>query len=281
MKMRTSTNGHHGSMRRVAPVIVLLILLCLCGCGKLESLRPESLQQSQSETQQTPAETQTPEPEAQEQPEPEAPEEEPEEPLQEPEETAQEPEEPAQESEDESWKLILVNADHPMPEGYSVTLKELRNDQWVDERIYPELQQMFDDARAEGVYPLINESYRSAERQQEILDSYIDTYLASGMEEEEARAEALKLVAVPGTSEHQLGLALDIISETDEDDTATWQWLNENCWRYGFILRYPEEKIQITGITYEPWHFRYVGVEAAQEITERGITLEEYLGAVR
>ncbi len=278
MKMRTSTNGHHGSMRRVAPVIVLLILLCLCGCGKLESLRPESLQQSQSETQQTPAETQTPEPEAQEQPEPEAPEEEPEEPLQEPEETAQEPEEPAQESEDESWKLILVNADHPMPEGYSVTLKELRNDQWVDERIYPELQQMFDDARAEGVYPLINESYRSAERQQEILDSYIDTYLASGMEEEEARAEALKLVAVPGTSEHQLGLALDIISETDEDDTATWQWLNENCWRYGFILRYPEEKIQITGITYEPWHFRYVGVEAAQEITEQGITLEEYLG---
>ena len=278
MKMRTSTNGHHGSMRRVAPVIVLLILLCLCGCGKLESLRPESLQQSQSETQQTPAETQTPEPEAQEQPEPEAPEEEPEESLQEPEETAQKPEEPAHESEDESWKLILVNADHPMPEGYSVTLKELRNDQWVDERIYPELQQMFDDARAEGVYPLINESYRSAERQQEILDSYIDTYLASGMEEEEARAEALKLVAAPGTSEHQLGLALDIISETDEDDTATWQWLNENCWRYGFILRYPEEKIQITGITYEPWHFRYVGVEAAQEITEQGITLEEYLG---
>ena len=98
------------------------------------------------------------------------------------------------------------------------------------------------------------------------------------MKEEEARAEALKLVAVPGTSEHQLGLALDIISETDEDDTATWQWLNENCWRYGFILRYPEEKIQITGITYEPWHFRYVGVEAAQEITEQGITLEEYLG---
>jgi D-alanyl-D-alanine carboxypeptidase len=158
-----------------------------------------------------------------------------------------------------------------------VTLKELRNDQWVDERIYPELQQMFDDARAEGIYPLINESYRSAERQQEILDNYIAAYEAEGLSTEEAQQRALEVVAKPGTSEHQLGLALDIIVEYEEDSTQTWQWLKENCWRYGFILRYPEDKTEITGISYEPWHFRYVGAEAAQQITERGITLEEYL----
>ena len=189
--------------------------------------------------------------------------------------TADEPEQPPEDADD--WKLILVNADHPVPEDYEVTLKELRNDQWVDERIYPELQQMFDDARAEGIYPLINESFRSDERQQEILDSYTAAYVDSGMSEAEALEQTLTVVAVPGTSEHQLGLALDIISETDEDDTATWQWLRENAWRYGFILRYPEDKTEITGISYEPWHYRYVGKEAALIITEQGITLEEYL----
>lgn len=179
--------------------------------------------------------------------------------------------------EDESWKLLLVNADHPLPADYSVTLKELRNGHHVDERIYPELQQMFDDARAAGIYPLINESFRTAERQQEILDKYIAGYEASGMSHEQAVDQALTIVAVPGTSEHQLGLALDIIAEYDADSTATWQWLKENSWRYGFIHRYPAEKEAVTGITYEPWHFRYVGAEAAKEITERGLCLEEYV----
>ena len=189
------------------------------------------------------------------------------------------PTEAPTEPQDESWKLILVNASHPLPEGYSVTLKELRNGHRVDERIYPELQQMFDDARAAGVYPYINESYRTTERQQQILDKYVAGYEAEGMSHDEAVAAALERVALPGTSEHELGLALDIIAEYADDSTATWQWLKDNCWRYGFILRYPEDKTGITGITYEPWHFRYVGVEAAKEITERGICLEEYLGA--
>ena len=178
---------------------------------------------------------------------------------------------------DDSWKLLLVNAQHPLPEGYSVRLKELRNGHQVDERIYPELQQMFDDARAVGIYPLINESFRTAQRQQEILDSYTARYEAEGLSLEEAAAKARTVVALPGTSEHELGLALDLIAEFDADSTATWQWLRENCWRYGFILRYPADKEEITGISYEPWHFRYVGVPAAQEIMERGLCLEEYL----
>ena len=184
----------------------------------------------------------------------------------------------AQAAQSDDWRLILVNATHLIPEDYSVTLKELRNDNRVDERIYPELQEMFDDARADGVYPLINESYRTAERQQQIMDQYIAGYEAEGDSHEEAVAKAEQLVAAPGCSEHQLGLALDIVAEYDDDSTATWNWLLENSWRYGFILRYPEDKVEITGISYEPWHFRYVGKEAAQEITEQGLCLEEYLG---
>ena len=181
---------------------------------------------------------------------------------------------------DESWKLILVNADHPLPEDYTVTLKPLRNGHQVDERIYPELQQMFDDARAAGIFPLINESYRTAERQQQIMDKYIAGYEAAGYSHDEAVKKAREIVALPGTSEHQLGLALDIIAEYDSDSTATWKWLKENCWRYGFILRYPADKEAVTGYSYEPWHFRYVGVPTAQEITEQGLCLEEYLEAL-
>ena len=185
--------------------------------------------------------------------------------------------EPTEAPQDESWKLILVNAEHPLPEGYTVTLKELRNGHSVDERIYPELQQMFDDARAAGIYPLINESYRTTERQQQIMDKYIADYVSEGMSREDAEKKAREYVALPGTSEHELGLALDIIAEYEDDSSETWQWLKNNSWKYGFILRYPADKTEITGISYEPWHFRYVGQKAAKEITELGICLEEYL----
>ena len=251
--------------------VMIMTVLLLSGCGKLQDQSPDpQLMQDAQTAQEAPQEAPAPTQEA-----PAEPEEDPQTPAQEPEPASEE--DPAQTDAGDDWKLILVNAEHPVPEDYSVTLKELRNDQWVDERIYPELQQMFDDARAEGIYPLINESYRSAERQQEILDNYIAAYEAEGLSTEEAQQRALEVVAKPGTSEHQLGLALDIIVEYEEDSTVTWQWLKENCWRYGFILRYPEDKTEITGISYEPWHFRYVGAEAAQQITERGITLEEYL----
>ena len=260
------------SKRALALLLVFaLTLTLLSGCGKLQDQSPDpQLMQDAQTAQEAPQEAPAPTQE-----EPAEPEEDPQTPAQETEPASEE--DPAQTDAGDDWKLILVNAEHPVPEDYSVTLKELRNDQWVDERIYPELQQMFDDARAEGIYPLINESYRSAERQQEILDNYIAAYEAEGLSTEEAQQRALEVVAKPGTSEHQLGLALDIIVEYEEDSTVTWQWLKENCWRYGFILRYPEDKTEITGISYEPWHFRYVGAEAAQQITERGITLEEYL----
>lgn len=185
----------------------------------------------------------------------------------------------AVENKAKDWSLILVNATHPIPDGYTVALKELRNDHQVDERIYPDLQQMFDDAREEEIYPLINESYRTAERQQQILNDYISSYEGQGLSHDDAVKKAHTVAADPGCSEHQLGLALDIIAEYDTDSTATWSWLAENAWRYGFILRYPADKVDITGIAYEPWHFRYVGKEAAREITQQGLCLEEYLHA--
>lgn len=182
-------------------------------------------------------------------------------------------------SEELDWKLLLVNATHPIPEGYAVRLKEVSEGQYVDVRIWRELQQMFEDARADGIYPTVRESFRTAQRQQEIMDSYIASYEAAGASHENAVAKALKIVAVPGTSEHQIGLAIDVNTEKGASaKTATWKWFRENCARYGFILRYPEDKTKITGISYEPWHFRYVGVEAATEIMEKGICLEEYLG---
>ena len=106
-----------------------------------------------------------------------------------------------------------------------------------------------------------------------------------GLPEEEATEEAGTVVAVPGTSEHQIGLALDIVSseymnlDEKQMETEDQQWLMENSWKYGFILRYPLDKSDITGIIFEPWHYRYVGKKAAKEIYEQDITLEEYLGA--
>lgn len=177
------------------------------------------------------------------------------------------------------WNLTLVNNSYGVPEDWSVSLTELRDDQRVDSRMYPALQQMFDDCRAEGLYPLVWSSYRTEADQKRIMDEKISGYEAQGMTHNAAKAEAEKWVASPGYSEHQLGLSVDINSE-DENLCSSWDvyaWLKEHCAEYGFILRYPEDKTDITGIDYEPWHFRYVGKEAAQEIMERGMCLEEYI----
>lgn len=180
---------------------------------------------------------------------------------------------------EEDWNLILVNRWNPIPENYEVALTQLQNGHAVDSRIYPELQQMFDDARAQGIMPTITSSYRTTQEQQQIMDEKISDYQAEGYSYSEAKELAEKWVAIPGTSEHQIGIAVDI-STADagrQDASIVWQWLNENSYQYGFILRYPEDKTDITGTIYEPWHYRYVGKEAAKEIYEQGVCLEEYL----
>ena len=177
----------------------------------------------------------------------------------------------------EEWNLIVVNAWNELPEDYSVELTELSNGQKVDSRIYPYLQEMFDAAREEGVYPVVREGYRTAEEQQEILEDRIQTYINQGYSRSRAERTVKEWVALPGTSEHQLGIAVDINADKSMcSNEEVYAWLAENAYKYGFILRYPPGKQEITGTSYEPWHYRYVGVEVAREIYEQGICLEEY-----
>lgn len=178
----------------------------------------------------------------------------------------------------EEWNLIIVNQWNEIPEDYRVTLTELANGQKVDSRIYSYLQEMFDEMRAEGIYPIVREGYRTAEEQQEILDERIQRYMNEGYSRSMAERTAKEWVAVPGTSEHQLGIAVDINADkTQSANEEVYQWLVDNAYKYGFILRYPQGKEDVTGAGYEPWHYRYVGIEAALEIYEQGICLEEYL----
>ena len=177
------------------------------------------------------------------------------------------------------WNLILVDAAHSVPSDWEVTLVNLRGGEQVDRRIVDPLQAMFDACRADGLLPIVYSGYRSQETQQSIYDRNLAGNLADGYSLEEAKTLTRQWVALPGTSEHQLGLAVDIDSEDPDQcsDEAVWAWLLEHCAEYGFILRYPADKIDITGIGYEPWHFRYVGKAAAQTIMSEGITLEEYV----
>lgn len=186
---------------------------------------------------------------------------------------------------DTAWNLRLVNGDHPLSEDFAVPeLTELKGGHAVDSRVYPALQQMMDDCRAAGLEPLICSSYRTRSKQAELFQKKIDTLLEQGYSLESAETTAAQWVARPGTSEHETGLAVDIVDSSyqmldqQQEQTPVQQWMMSHCAEYGFILRYPTSKSELTGIGYEPWHYRYVGVHAAKEITEQGLCLEEYLG---
>lgn len=184
---------------------------------------------------------------------------------------------------EEGWALALVNDGHPLDTSYVPDLAQLDDTHSVDSRILEETSQMFQDAQAAGLNLYIVSAYRGYEQQREVFNTTMNEWIAQGYTPLEAYEETAKSVAVPGTSEHATGLALDITSGEYEElddrqaETDEAKWLAENCWKYGFILRYPSEKSDVTGIVYEPWHYRYVGKDAAQKITEQGVTLEEYL----
>lgn len=184
------------------------------------------------------------------------------------------------ESSDSDWALMLINRSNPIPDDYQVgDLVELRGGQKVDRRIYPDLQAMFDAARADGVYPIVGSGFRTTEKQQQLMDDKIVAYRAEGHSEEEARRLAESWVAIPGASEHQIGICADINAADGSGSTneEVYAWLREHAHRFGFILRYPEDKTDITGTIYEPWHYRYVGISAATEIYNGNLCLEEYL----
>lgn len=193
-----------------------------------------------------------------------------------------EPSIPSSDGEDD-WMLTLVNPWTPLPEDYACTLTQLSNGHSVDERCYPDLQAMMDACRAAGLKPVICSAYRSREKQEELFQNKVDRLIAQGYSQESAKTEAARSVALPGTSEHQLGLAVDIVDlsnqnlDSTQEATAVQQWLMAHSWEYGFILRYPSDKSELTGIIYEPWHYRYVGKDTAAEIYRQGVCLEEYL----
>jgi LAS superfamily LD-carboxypeptidase LdcB/YHS domain-containing protein len=183
-------------------------------------------------------------------------------------------------------KILLVNPWNSLPADYTVELVEVTYRDRLETTCAEALQRMLADCEASGYDPMIVSAYRTQEEQDFLFQRKLNGLLASGWNPEKARTEAAKSVAIPGTSEHQLGLAVDIIDsnygylDDYQAQMPTQKWLMEHCHEYGFILRYPTGTTEITGIIFEPWHYRYVGMDIAREITERGITLEEYLGVV-
>lgn len=188
-------------------------------------------------------------------------------------------------NQDLPWNLTLVNFQYALEKDFiPQDLSPLNADYSVDSRILDAAKNMIYTALAEDVNITIVSAYRDYDRQRDLFDNKVQRLLdEENYSVDKAREEASKVVAYPGTSEHQLGLALDLVDsdhrELDEsqENTDAYQWLKEHCHEYGFIVRYPNGKTDITGIIYEPWHFRYVGEEAAKIIMKKGITLEEYL----
>jgi LAS superfamily LD-carboxypeptidase LdcB len=181
--------------------------------------------------------------------------------------------------------LTVVSAASPLQEGYVPKLDTVIEEYQLDARCASLCWDMMQDCRAENAgFPMICSAYRTQAFQQELFDNKVVRVMQERYcTVEEATALAAEEVAYPGTSEHQLGLAADIIDETYpyltewQETTGTQKWLKEHAADYGFILRYPPESSEITGIIYEPWHYRYVGEKFAREITNMGLTLEEYV----
>ena len=174
---------------------------------------------------------------------------------------------------------LLVNADNPIPEDFKPDVTEIAGSEYqFDRSAVGKLNQMIAQAYTDGVilYPI--SAYRSTESQTRNFNRKLEENKAAGYSDEEAYAMTAQYIAVPGTSEHSLGLAVDLNSlEESFEQTAQFKWLIEHCAEYGFILRYPKDKEDITGISYEPWHYRYVGEDHAAKIMEQGLCLEEYV----
>ena len=184
--------------------------------------------------------------------------------------------------------ILLVNPWNPVPDGYAPDLVSLGTDisvegSQVDRSCYDALMEMINACNKAAPKVCVVSSYRTHEYQTNSYNRKVQSYLDKGYTQEDAEKEAATIIAKPGTSEHQLGLAVDIIDtrlwalEEEQETLPAQKWLMEHAWEFGFVLRYPKNKIDQTGIIYEPWHYRYVGKEVAKELHDSGLTLEEYL----
>ncbi len=186
--------------------------------------------------------------------------------------------------EQEKTKLLtLVDRDHPVADDYNVEFTLLGEGQMLDSRCVDDLEAMLADCRRAGGQPELIASFRTWGAQEQAYETAAARLIESGMSREQAEAVLVRRIEKPGSSEHQLGLAVDLGEQGSElpleeqGDTVTLRWLCDNAWRYGFILRFPAEKSAVTGMDYMPWHYRYVGRDAAAQMTELGLCLEEYI----
>lgn len=187
---------------------------------------------------------------------------------------------------DNHWAYYLINRDNPLPSDFTVALDYVQGRFMMDERCASYARDMLAAAEADGIKLNVVSAYRSVQKQQENLESYTERLVNNGYTHEEAYILATKEIALPYTSEHNAGLALDILTadwwETHDDVTADFEeteefrWLSENAHKFGFIMRYPKEYEYVTGYTYEPWHYRFVGVYYAEKIKESELPLEYY-----
>lgn len=190
----------------------------------------------------------------------------------------------------DDWKLVLANKSHPLSKQFQVDLTPLDDEetQFADSRCADKLLAMVKAAGKDGIELYIASSYRSVERQQVLFDEELENYKNQGLSDRAAYEAAAEYQAPPGTSEHGTGLAFDIVdgdwfSEHENlnekfEKTDAFAWLCQHAAEYGFVLRYPKDKVEVTKYGYEPWHYRYVGKENAKIIKQDGICLEEYLG---
>ena len=183
----------------------------------------------------------------------------------------------------DEWYMVLANRSSVLPGDFTVAETATVGEAVIDARIAEALRQMVNDAAAAGVKLKPTNGYRSIARQQELWDARVKTLMEGGLSQADAETKAIDYTSAPGTSDHNTGLGLDIVSEDHPAkdagfaETAAAQWLAEHAADYGFILRYPSDKTEATGLDYEPWHYRYVGSEQAHKIKESGLCLEEYL----
>ena len=191
------------------------------------------------------------------------------------------------------WNLVLVNRENQLAEEIPMEFYLTESGYQIDSRIQEPYSQLMEAGKAAGMDLTMVSGYRSIEQQQANYDVNYQNFLASGLSEEEARTKTEGYIALPHASEHTTGLAVDITSTAlanqegnsgllpDLENYPEGLWLKENAPKFGFILRYPKEKEAITGINFEPWHFRYVGIENAMYMTENNLTLEEYIAILK
>ncbi len=184
-------------------------------------------------------------------------------------------EQPVQQTDD--WRLVLVNFDNIMPDSFEHTIVHQFNVD-IDSRIVSPYKEMHDAAEKENIHIWISSGYRNSEKQQKLYNSEIEAFSRTGLSYDDAVSKASKSVARPGYSEHNTGLAIDVNGVLDNfDETKAFKWMQQHAKEYGFVLRYPKDKQEITKIKYEPWHYRYVGVANAIKMDELDQCLEEYI----